>query len=384
MKNKIMTKIKLSILLILFTITAFTADCTAQNKSSEPTLEHKIGQLLVVGFKGYTPSQIVINAIEEYQIGGVILFDKSLSDKTTSGAFGQRNIKSPEQCTQLIDSLQNIASKAGLPKLFVAIDQEGGLVSRLKSEYGFPKTVSAAYQGKLNDMTKTRQFASQTATTLHNIGVNIDFAPCTDVAVNPKNPIIAGKKRAFSSNPDEVTKHNRVWVEELNGRGIISSLKHFPGHGSSISDSHLGLTDITNTWSRDELAPYEALISEGYNDIVMIGHLFNSKIDAKYPASLSKQTLDILRQDMGYDGVIATDDMNMGAIVENYSLETALELALNAGVDMIVMGNNAQVFESDLVERTVALILKLVKEGRVSQESIDAAYNRIMKLKDRI
>lgn len=351
---------------------------------SQPSLEHKIGQLLIVGFKGYTPSKLIIEAIEKYQIGGVILFDKSLSDKTPSGAYGQRNIKSPKQCTTLIDSLQLIAQKAGMPKLFISIDQEGGLVNRLKSEYGFPKSVSAAYQGKLDDLNKSREYATQTASTLKDIGINIDFAPCTDIAVNPQNPIIAGKERAFSADAEKVTQFNRVWVEELNRGGIISSLKHFPGHGSSVSDSHLGLTDITKTWSDRELEPYRTLISEGYNDIVMIGHLFNSNLDENYPASLSKSTLDILRKEMGYTGVIATDDMNMGAIVNNYSLQNALKLALNAGVDMIVMGNNAAIFEEDLTERTVSIIVDLVNRGEISQKVIERAYQRITKLKQRL
>ncbi len=351
--------------------------------AQEVSLEEKVGQLLVVGFKGYEPSSQVIEAIEEYSVGGVIFFDLSLSDKSPSGGYGSRNIESPAQLKRLVDSLQSMAQRAGLPELFITIDQEGGKVNRLKAKYGFPESVSAKYLGQF-PLDSTVKYSIECAQTLASVGVNINFAPCVDLAVNPKNPIIAGKERAFSDKSDKVINYSRAWIKEQNSGGVITSLKHFPGHGSSLSDSHHGLTDITSTWSSDELKPYEVLIGEGYDDIVMIGHLFNSNIDEEYPASLSKKTIDILRNEYQYDGVVATDDMNMGAIVEHYSLSEALLLALNAGVDMVVMGNNAKVFEADLVSRTHAIIMELVRSGRLSEGRIDEAYRRVMRLKGRL
>ncbi|MFI3298776.1 MAG: glycoside hydrolase family 3 N-terminal domain-containing protein [Rikenellaceae bacterium] len=350
--------------------------------AQEVSLEEKVGQLLVVGFKGYEPSAQVIEAIEEYNVGGVIFFDLSLSDKSPSGGYGSRNIESPAQLKRLVDSLQSIAQRAGLPELFIAIDQEGGKVNRLKAKYGFPESVSAEYLGQFS-LDSTIKYSIECAQTLSSVGVNINFAPCVDLAVNPENPIIAGKERAFSGSSDKVISYSRAWIKQQNSGGIITSLKHFPGHGSSLSDSHHGLTDITSTWSSTELKPYEVLIGEGYDDIVMIGHLFNSNFDEEYPASLSKKTIDILRSEYQYDGVVATDDMNMGAIVEHYSLSEALLLALNAGVDMVVMGNNAKVFEADLVSRTHAIIMELVRSGRLSEGRIDEAYRRVMRLKER-
>lgn len=373
-----MKRIVLPLISLLFVVTTFRAH------AQEVSLDDKIGQLLVVGFLGSEPSSSVVEAIGTYRIGGVIFFDVNLSDKLPRGGYGRRNIESPEQTLQLVDSLQKLAHTAGIPELFIAIDQEGGRVNRLKTKYGFAPSVSAAYQGRIGRADTTRKYAALTAQTLSGLGINIDFAPCVDLAVNPHNPIIAGVERAFGSDTKSVMFHSRIWVEELGRKRILTSLKHFPGHGSSIADSHLGLADVTKTWSAVELEPYRAFIADGYDDIVMVGHLFNSHLDPIYPSSLSKATIDILRHDMNYDGVIATDDMNMGAIVQNYSLEKALELALNAGVDMIVMGNNAAVFEVDLVERTVTIIKELVRSGAVSQQTIDAAYERIMTLKERL
>lgn len=347
-------------------------------------LDEKIGQLLVVGFVGMEPSSGVIEAVEKYKVGGIILFDKNVSNKLPRGGYAQRNIESPKQLKALTCSLQTIAAEAKLPKLFIAIDQEGGLINRLKGSYGFPSTVSAAYQGKINRDDTTRRYAQQTASTLVKSGININFAPCTDLAVNPANPIIAKVERAFSATSDGVTRHARIWIDELNKAGLITSIKHFPGHGSSRDDSHLGLPDVSATWIEDEIVPYRTLIDEGYDDIVMIGHLVNRRFDADLPASLSAKTIDYLRDTLHYAGVVATDDMNMGAIIDNYSLPHALELAINAGVDMIIMGNNGKVFEPDLVSRTVETIKHLIAEAKISQRRIDQAYDRVMKLKKRL
>lgn len=369
--------------LALALLCTITAPCAKDLQASDCQLEAKIGQLLVVGFVGMEPSLRVVEAIEEYKVGGIILFDKNVSNKLPKGGYGQRNIESPAQLRRLTDSLQKLAAMSGLPKLLIAIDQEGGLVNRLKASYGFPATVSADYQGKVGNDDTTRHYAAATAATLVAGGINVNYAPCTDIAINPDNPIIAKVKRAFGATAPQVTRHSRIWIDEHRKAGVLTSIKHFPGHGSSREDSHLGLPDISDSWQQCELEPYRTLISEGYDDMVMIGHLVCRRFDAELPASLSKRTIDYLRDSIGYKGVVATDDLNMGAIVNNYSLPTALALALNAGVDMIIMGNNASTFEPDLVERTVRIIKELVAEGKVPQARIDEAYRRVMALKKR-
>ncbi len=342
-------------------------------------MDEKIGQMLMAGFVGYEPSPLIIEAIEKYKVGGIIYFEANLSDN-----YGPRNINSPEQVRALSDSLQAVAKAAELPKLLISIDQEGGRVVRLKEKYGFPAMVSAKYLGDVACADTTRKYAASAAQTLKEVGININIAPCVDLAVEPTNPVIVKAERSFGASADSVIHHAGIWIEEANNLGIINGIKHFPGHGSSLADSHFGIADVTNTWSDEELKPYSALIANGYDDIVMLGHLFNHNIDSVYPSSLSKATVDILRKDMNYDGVIATDDLYMGAIAENYDFDLALELAINAGVDLILMGNNTKTFDPTLVQRTVETIKQLIADGRVSEDRINESYKRIQKLKTRL
>lgn len=340
-------------------------------------MDIKIGQMLLAGFKGTEPSEMIIKAIQKYHIGGVILFDADVSNN-----LEERNVRSPKQLRQLTKALQkvNIHDRP----LFIAIDQEGGMVNRLKPQYGFPASYSAKQLGEKDDLKFTSKQMRIMARTLRKAGININFAPCVDLAINPNNPIIGGKERAFSDNVELVTKHAEVLIREMHRKGILTSLKHFPGHGSSQADTHLGLVDITNYWQEQELEPYKQLINQGYSDIVMVGHLLNYDIDT-LPASLSQKTIQgIIRDRLGFKGLIATDDMNMGAIVYNYSLREALKLAINAGVEMIIVGNNGKLFEEDLVQRSHQIIRELVEQGEVPPQMIDNAYRHIIETKERL
>ena len=342
----------------------------------EHCMDRKIGRMIMSGFKGITPSEEIKNAIQKYHIGGVILFDIDVSE-----GMGQRNIASPEQLKALTAELRSMAEGP----LLIAIDQEGGKINRLKPRYGFPATVTATAQGASGSLDTASHWAAQTASTLAEYGINVNFVPCVDVNLNPSNPIIAKYGRAFSSDPDSVYLFAERWVEEHHKRGIITSLKHFPGHGSSSSDSHLGLVDITDSWQQQELVPYKRFVENGYEEIVMVGHLINRTIDPEYPASLSQKTLTgLLRNELGFIGVIATDDMNMGAIVSHYSLEKALVLAINGGVNLIIVGNNAAVYEKNLATRCHTIIKAKVASGEIAADKIDDSYTRITKLMERI
>lgn len=358
---------------LLILLTCFCLYTLAQN--TEPTLREKVGQMIVAGFKGTEPSDEIMQAIRDDKIGGIILFSADVS-----AAMGVRNISSPEQLARLTGQLQGASS---VP-LFIAIDQEGGRVNRLATKFGFPSSVSAEKLGSINIRDTTRAWAEKCVATLNQVGVNVNFAPCVDLNVNPNNPVIGAKERSFGAEAEIVTQNARWWIECHNEHGILTSLKHFPGHGSSLADSHLGMTDITETWSSTELDPYKELIDGGYDDIVMIGHLFNRSIDPDYPSSLSRATITgLLREKLGYDGVVCTDDMNMGAIVEHYSSRNALKMCINAGVDMIIIGNNGNVFEKDLIRKTCSSIIEMVQNGEIPQSRIDEAFDRIMKLKKR-
>jgi len=341
------------------------------------SLEVKIGQMLMVGFRGLEVSDDdpIVQDIRDRHIGGVVLFDYDVPTKTPV-----RNIESPEQVKALVEALQAVASTP----LLVAIDQEGGKIRRLKEKFGFPPTVSHQYLGIMNDLALTRKHATAMAQTLAQLGINLNLAPVVDLNTNPDNPIIGQLERSFSADPDIVTNHALEFIRAHHEQGVLCTLKHFPGHGSSADDSHLGLVDVTNTWSPTELEPYANIIKAGEADVIMTAHVFNANLDPEYPATLSKPTITgILREELGYDGVVISDDMQMGAIADHYGFETAIQATIEAGVDIIAIANNS-VYEEDIAARTIALIKQLVQDGKISEARINESYQRIQRLKSKL
>ncbi len=343
----------------------------------EPTLEEKIGQMLIIGFRGLTVennSQIASD-IKSGKVGGVILFDRDVALNSPI-----RNVESPTQVKQLIATLRAFTNQ----KLFICVDQEGGYVARLKQKYGFPYNVSQQYLGTLDNSDSTRFYANQTALMLKDMGFNVNFAPVVDLNINPDNPVIGKIERSFSANPEIVVKHSQIMIDKFKEYGITAALKHFPGHGSSTSDSHLGLTDVSNTWSSIELEPYKQLINNDFSGMIMTAHIFNSKLDADFPATLSNRTLTgILRNQLNYKGVIVSDDMNMGAITQNYGLESAIEHSINAGVDILIFANNLT-YDEQIAEKAKIIVLDLINSGKISKERINESYERIKNLKKRL
>lgn len=342
-------------------------------------LNDRIAQMILVGFRGFelTPSDDnpIVQDLRERHIGGVVLFDYDVPTQTRV-----RNIQSPEQVKSLCAALQ----KAATTRLLIAIDQEGGMIARLKERYGFPLTVSQQYLGSLNNLETTRQHAEATAKTLAELGINLNLAPVVDLNTNPDNPIIGKYERSFSADPTIVTNHALQVIEAHHKHGVLATLKHFPGHGSSRDDSHLGFVDVTNTWARAELEPYARLIAAGQCDAVMTAHIFNANLDPSLPATLSERIITgLLRDELRFDGVIVSDDMQMKAISDHYGFETAIRLAMEAGVDILAIANNS-VFEPDVAARAIAVIQRLVQEGRISAARIEQSYQRIMRLKARL
>ncbi|GBD13305.1 Beta-hexosaminidase [bacterium HR24] len=205
-----------------------------------------------------------------------------------------------------------------------------------------------------------------------------------DVNLNPQNPIIGRLGRSFSADPRAVTDHALEFIRAHHQRGVLCTLKHFPGHGSSRADTHLGFVDVTDTWSPVELEPYRHIIAAGEADVVMTAHVFNARLDPDYPATLSRKTIGgLLRGELGFQGVVMSDDLQMGAIRERYSYERAVELCILAGVDLLAIANNS-IYEPDIVPRTVDLVERLVRQGRVPEERIRESYARIQRLKSRL
>lgn len=345
---------------------------------TEEDLERRIGQMLMVGFRGLEvdASSPIVQDIREGRVGGVILFDYDVALKSPV-----RNVASPEQVAKLVADLQ--AVEPALP-LLVAIDQEGGRVNRLKERYGFPPTVSQGWLGEQNDLTLTARYARQTARTLAGLGINANLAPVVDVNVNPDNPVVGRLERSFSADPLVVAAHAREVIVAHLVEGLFTALKHFPGHGSSTTDSHLGFTDVTQTWSEIELVPYQEILRSSGVDMIMTAHVYNARLDPEWPATLSHATIQgLLRDRLGYHGVVISDDMQMQAITDHYPLETALERTILAGTDIIIFGNNL-VYDEQAADKAVNIILTLVQEGRVPEWRIDEAYNRIAHLKRRL
>jgi len=344
---------------------------------NEISLDTKIGQMLIVGFRGFSVDDTspIVEDIKKSHLGGVILFDYDVSLKSS-----ERNIESPKQVKELVKSLQIFAENP----LFITIDQEGGKIGRLKKKFGFPDTVSAQYLGKQNDLNLTYQKAAAMANTHADLGINFNFAPVVDLDTNPDNPIIGKLERSFSAVPKIVTAHALEFIRAHNEQGVLCILKHFPGHGSSTKDSHLEMVDVTNTWQDIELHPYKAIINAGMANAIMTAHVFNRHYEPDFPATLSQNIIGgILRTNLCYDGVIISDDMQMKAITEHYSFEFAIQAALEAGIDILIIGNNLE-YEENIVSRTINIVKQLIQEGKLSEERIDESYQRIQKLKSRL
>lgn len=363
----------LLIFLISFALT-FTSCGQQSNEETEVPMDVKIGQMLKIGFRGMQVADTnhIARDLQQYHLGGVVLFDYDVPRDTA-----YRNIESPEQVKQLVEELKALSNKP----LIVSIDQEGGRVARLKPRYGFPRSVSAEYLGSLDNPDSTRYYARKTAETLSSLGINVNLAPVVDVNLNPDNPVIGGLERSFSEDPQTVVKHAGIYIKTLHNYDILTVLKHFPGHGSSKKDSHLGVVDVTDTWSQKELIPYRQLIDSSLVDAVMTAHIFNSQLDSTYPATLSKLTINgILRDSLNFDGVVISDDLMMGAIRKEYGLKTTIEQALHAGVDILSFANNS-VYNPEIVPEAHRIIDELIEEGEISRERIDQSYQRIMKFK---
>lgn len=335
------------------------------------SLSIKIGQMILIGFPGTSVDPKVLQEVKLGKVGSIIIFEKNIPPQNSFIAL-----------KKIVWTYQQAAP---IP-LLIGIDQEGGRVNRLKDKYGFPRSITAAAMGKDKALDSVRFYSQATASTLAGLGININFAPVVDLATNPNNPIIAKFGRAFSANEDSVTLMAKEVVLQHRHYGVLTSLKHFPGHGSSEGDTHVGLTDVTNTWSDRELKPYQTLIDSGYADAVMTSHIVNKRLDKKgLPGTLSADILTgILRNQLHFDGVIFTDDMQMHAITKNYGLEEAIKLAIKGGVDIMTFSNNISGSEERTVDKVHEIIQSLIQRGEISTARIDESYRRVMKLKSKL
>ncbi|WP_298517564.1 glycoside hydrolase family 3 N-terminal domain-containing protein [uncultured Kordia sp.] len=362
-------KLKLGISIMMFLCIGNTV--FSQSKKAD-SLDIKIGQMIMLGIGGDTEIRAdnkILADIKAQKLGGVLLYEKNIA-----------KLNSVENLTKLVATLKKDAK---LP-LLVSIDEEGGRVNRLKQKYGFPKTVSAKYLGEVDAIDSTKYYSDIIAHNLLELGINVNYAPVLDVD-NPDNPPIGKNHRAFSENPKDIVKHARQVIKSHRYFNVKTVVKHFPGHGNSRQDSHFNVTDVSKYWKQQEVFPYVKLLYEGNVDAIMTAHIVNDKLDdSKLPATLSKKIMtDYLRGDLGFDGVIFSDDMQMKAIADQFGFEKSIEMAIHAGVDVLMFSNHipmkgrGMILPKDIID----IVKKMIANGEISEKRIDESYQRILKFK---
>ena len=321
------------------------------------TTEEKVGQLLVAGIGGTEAGEDGLQAVQDYQVGGVILFG--------------RNVESAQQLADLTNELKTL--NGDNTPLFLCVDQEGGRVDRMPPEVD---DLSSAYDyiaAGGDPLERGKVLAAQCAA----FGFNLDFSTCLDIWSNPDNTVIGD--RAYGSDPDTVTSAGLAVNQGLEQGGVIPVVKHFPGHGDTSTDSHVDLPVVGKTaeeLEEFELIPFQAAIDQG-TPCVMVAHILMTQIDPDLPASLSPKVVDgLLRQEMGFDGVVCTDDLTMGAISNTYGMGEAAVMAVEAGCDLLLVCH-----EADNLTAARDALLSAVDAGRISMERLDESVYRILSLK---
>lgn len=324
------------------------------------SVDEKIGQLVMVGVDGYTVDEQVKEMIHQEYVGGFILFKK--------------NVKDTQQLLQLLNDLKQENRGHKVP-LFLAVDEEGGRVSRMPDE--FVDIPSSREIGKVNNPQFSYEVGRGIGGAIKALGFNLDFAPVLDINSNPKNPVIGD--RSFGADAELVRSLGVQTMKGLQSEQIIPVVKHFPGHGDTLTDSHVGLPRLDHDLDRlqsMELIPFQEAIERGA-DAVMIAHILLPKLDEKNPASFSKAIItDLLRNELHFDGVVFTDDFTMGAITENFDIGEAAVKSILAGSDVILVCH-----DYDKMKVVLGALKAAVAEGRIDEERIDQSLYRILQLK---
>lgn len=329
---------------------------------NEMTLDEKIGQMVIVGFDGYAIDDNTRILIKNYHVGGFILYSY--------------NVESSSQLLTLINSLKSMNSSNRIP-LFTSVDEEGGRVSRMPAEFNKLPTNEAI--GRINNADFSYKIGGVISEEIKSFGYNMDFAPVLDINSNPNNPVIGD--RSFGTNAEVVSKLGVATMKGIQSGGIIPVVKHFPGHGDTSVDSHVGLPYVDHDLSRlksFEFVPFDMAIKNGA-DAVMVAHILLTKIDPANPASMSKAIItDILRNQLKFNGVVITDDMTMGAIIKNYEISSAAVKSVNAGSDIILISRG---YDDEV--KVIDALKKAVENNTIPESRIDESVYRILKLKDK-
>ena len=329
------------------------------------TLLEQTGQMLVSGFHGTTLNSETENLILNRGVGGLILFE--------------RNFENPTQLIELIQSLQELAATTHFKRpLFISVDQEGGRVSRLREP--FTQFPDPCCLGVAQSESLAYRFGLALGSEMRAVGINMDYAPGLDINTNPDNPIIG--KRAFSNQPEWAAKLGVQFIRGFKEAGILAVGKHFPGHGDTSLDSHLALPFVdrsVDTLEREELPPFTQAIEEGL-EVLMTAHVIYGQWDEKNPATFSPFILqNLLRQKLGFQGLIISDDLEMKAVQDHYAFESYPTLGTQAGIDLFLICHDV-----DKVKKLQDIMIRDIEGGRIPVERINNSVQNILRVKDGI
>lgn len=338
------------------------------------SLETMVGQMILIGFQGKSVEAVGVRAVRDDiaagRIGGVMYLRTNVASLSAVNAMND-----------MFGDAHDIAP-------LIALDQEGGSIERLTNAVGFEEIPSAQHIAANYDVNQAKNIYARMARGVADLGFTINFGPVVDLNLNPNNPIIARYGRSFSADAQVVASYAGAFIDAHHGAGVLTALKHFPGHGSSRADSHEGFVDISEYWQPVELEPYQRLIQQNRIDVVMMAHLYHRQYagenGGQTPASLSKVWInDILRRQLGYDGVVISDDMEMGAIRSHYTLAQSVILAVEAGTDILLFSNTAN-YRTSLAREIGEILMAEARSNSAFRARIEQSYARIMQLKGRL
>ncbi len=359
------------VLVCLFSFTASGQTQALLDSLDQVSIERKIGQMIMVGIRGThlnaQATELTRTQILRGDIGGIIFF--------------KHNIKNSRQFRIFVKSLKALEVEQ---PLLLAVDEEGGQVRRLRKSQGFEEFPSAAHVGAKLSIGESYDLYSRMADQIHQTGLNVNLAPVVDVNINRISPAIGQLNRSFSRNPGVVFDYSEAFIRAHNDAGVLTTIKHYPGHGSSREDSHNGITDISSTWRSSEQVPFKRLVDSARVDMIMAGHLMDRNVDSKYPASISNAHIQvILRDEIGFSGVVITDDLQMGAIIKRFDLEEIVIAAINAGCDILQFSDPLDL-DKNLPSKIKDIVLQAIADGQIDPQRIHESYARIIDLKSRL
>ena len=349
-----------------------TFEDKATETGEQTELRSMIGQMIIVGFEGASvgdPSfQTLLEKVRSGRVSGVL--------------YLQRNMSSRNSIVLMNEALQKAAS---VP-LIVAVDQEGGAIQRIPRQLGFPRVPAARDVSERLSPRQAYEAYSALARTLRKWGFNLNLGPVVDLNINPKNPIIGRLGRSFSEKPDEVVQYSAAFVDAHRRHGVLTALKHFPGHGSATADSHTGFVDVKAKSDAAELKVFEDLVHDDFADLVMVGHTYDANLQTgqKLPASLDAAIVSrLLRGKIGFEGAVITDDLQMAAVSETFSLKETVLKAVLAGNDLLVFAN-AKTVDPNLDQKIADILTDEATANPEIRHAIDRAAERIAQLKRKL